>query len=532
MGTKKFCFFLNNSRHFADKYIGGLDRVARCDNRAEGIAVTREDILEVYRAGPDAVVALVEGLLEIIERQAARIAELEGIVATLTQRVKELEDRLAKDSHNSHKPPSTDAPRAPKPRSLRKPSGRKPGGQEGHEGHTLTMTPNPDHTVEHPVARCEHCGECLADVAPSHVEKRQVFDLPPVRIESTEHCAETKTCPHCGGETKARFPDHVRMSVQYGKRIKALIVYLLNYQLLPYGRTTELVADLFHHTLSTGTLAGMNESCYDRLAFAEQEIKRLLAASPVVNCDETGYRMGGKRRWLHVASTPYLTHYGAHGKRGKEATDAIGILPEFSGTAVHDFWQPYLKYECSHALCNAHHIRELTFIAEQDGQEWATEMIECLVAMHESVEDAKAAGLSSLDPKTIAAFEARYEKAIQHGHEENPPPPPCTGRKKRGRTKQSKAKNLLDRLDEHRRQALAFLYDFRVPFDNNGGERDIRMMKVQQKISGTFRTEHGAHLFARIRGYISTARKQGQRVIDVIRRAFSDTPWLPECQGG
>ena len=246
--------------------------------------------------------------------------------------------------------------------------------------------------------------------------------------------------------------------------------------------------------------------------------------------DETGMRVEGKRQWMHVASTEYLTHYAYHAKRGSDATDDIGILPQFQGTAVHDFWKSYLNYKCSHALCNAHHIRELTAIAESTGQQWPQEMIELLIEIKEAVEDRKTQA-TELKPEEHVAFEQKYDEILQKGFLVNPPPVKEKG--KRGRPKQSKAKNLLDRLQDYRKETLAFMYDFQVPFDNNLAERDLRMVKVKQKISGVFRSDLGAKMYCRIRGYISTARKNSVPVLNAITSALEGNPFVPniiDCQ--
>ncbi|MDI6908177.1 MAG: IS66 family transposase, partial [Thermoanaerobacterales bacterium] len=314
--------------------------------------------------------------------------------------------------------------------------------------------------------------------------------------------------------------------MQYGPRIKAIAVYWRQYQLLPYERTSELFADLFSHQLSQATLVNTNEACYEILEPVEEEIKQQVIASTVANFDETGVRTNGKGEWLHVASTEKLTFYAVHPKRGEEAINAIGILPEFQGTAVHDAWESYFKYDCDHALCNAHHLRELTGIFEQEKKEWQKEMIELLLEIKKAVDERRAEA-DKLDPAQIEIFEARYDQIIEKGIAEDPPPIPEDKPRKRGRKKQSRAKNLLDRLKKHRRETLAFMYDFSVPFDNNQAERDIRMMKVQQKISGAFRSARGANIFCRIRGYISTLRKNSISVINALQATFEGNPFIP-----
>ena len=480
----------------------------------------REEILATYEAGPEAVIKLVNTLMATIFEQSEQITALQ-------ERVKILEAQLHKNSRNSSKPPSTDG--FFKPRSQRQKSDKPVGGQKGHPGHTLQMVDNPHRTIIHRVSRCNNCGSSLEETQAIGYERRQVFDLPPIKVEITEHQAEKRLCPHCGCLNKASFPEEIQQPVQYGPRLKAIAVYLSQYQLLPYERASELFADLFGHQLSQATLVNANQTAYEILEPAEQEIKRQVVDSPVVHVDETGMGVNGKREWLHVASTGILTCYAAHPKRGHEATEAMGILPDFQGVAVHDFWKPYFKYDCRHALCNAHHLRELTGILEQDKQEWAKDMIDLLLEIKKAV-DKRRTVADKLNPVQIKGFEERYDQVIETGMAENPPPISRGQPGRRGRKKQSKAKNLLDRLHEHRQKALAFMYDFNVPFDNNQAERDARMMKVQQKISGTFRSAQGANIFCRIRGYISTVRKNSLSVIDAIQAAFEGHPFIPACR--
>lgn len=469
--------------------------------------LTRKEILAVYNAGPEAVIELVE--------------ILQGVHKSLDERVKALEDKTAKDSHNSSRPPSSDGFMKPKPRSLRKKGKRRVGGQKGHKGHTLQMVENPDNVIIHPVESCRECGYSLETLESCDYERHQVFDIPPIKLQVTEHRAEIKECPHCSQRNKADFPGEAANIIQYGSRLKSLAVYLSNYQLLPYERIRELFKDIFGISLSAGTLVNINQSCYSVLEGVEQSIKDHLLKALVVNADETGLYVNGERHWLHVLSAPELTFYIPHPKRGKEAMDAMGILPSFNGTLVHDFWKPYLKYDCNHALCNAHHLRDLTFIHEQFNQPWAQDMISLLTEINKEVEKFRPDG-NHLDHDTIARFEQAYEQILSKGFRANPPPPDDQKQtRRRGRKKKSKSLNLLERFRNYRNEVLAFMYDFQIPFDNNLAERDIRMMKVQQKISGTFRGDNGAEIFCRIRSYISTVRKQQLNVLNAIQTALS-----------
>ncbi len=474
--------------------------------------MTRQEAEAIYDAGKETVV-------RVLMMMDARIHALE-------ERVQSLENQLAKNSRNSSKPPASDGFKKPAPKSLRKKGKRKSGGQPGHTGHTLAMADKPDHTDVHRVEECKHCGRSLANQSADGVEKRQVHDLPHLRLIVTEHQAETKTCA-CGHLNKAAFPEGVNAPVQYGEGIKAAAVYLKNYQFLPYDRTCELLNDVFGCPMSEGTLANIIGQSHTLAADPVKKIKELIEQAAVAHFDETGSRVDGKLWWLHSASTAQVTYYDIHRKRGSEAFDDIGILSDFLGRAIHDFWKPYFGYDCRHGLCNAHHLRELIFVHEQHQQDWADHMIDCLLDIKEAVDQAKPSTVH-LDRRQLQMFEARYQKILDEGYAQNPlPTVPRNAKKKRGRRKKTKARNLLERLDEHRAEALAFMYDFNVPFDNNQAERDLRMMKVQQKISGMFRTEEGAKAFCRIRSYISTARKNAVSAMDALTRLFSGTPFVP-----
>jgi transposase len=339
-------------------------------------------------------------------------------------------------------------------------------------------------------------------------------------VEVTEHRAQIKRCPHCGELTVAAFPDGVNHTTQYGTRLKAFAVYLKNYGFLSYDRTAQAFADLFCIPLSVGTLASIDQRCARRVEGVVEEIKQKLIRSKVVHLDETGLNINGELHWLHGAGTQGFTYYYPHKRRGTEADDQIGILPRLKGNAVHDNWKPYMKYDCSHSLCNAHHIRELTAVYEQDGQPWAQWMIGFLIESKQAFQQAKKEGKKRLDLCAIREYENRYKAIIAAGMKANPPPSRADSPGKRGRLKRSKAGNLVKRLDKLQQETLRYLYDFQVPFDNNLAERDIRMMRVQQKVLGSFRSYEGALAFCRIRSYISTMRKQGLSVIDAIMGAF------------
>lgn len=482
--------------------------------------MTREEIIGVYEAGPDAVVSLVQSL----------IAHFETQVQALNERVRELEIRLGKDSHNSHKPPSSDGPtfRRPARKSLRKRSGKKPGGQPGHIGCTRLPVEQPDEVHLHAPDNCARCGDDLQDVAPCLAQRRQVFDLPPLRLHVKEHRVHSKRCPECGHTTRAAFPQGVDEPVQYGPGVLGLGLYLQVYQLLPYGRTAGLIGDLFGQTPSQGTLARALEQAHERLAPVEQQIHAGLRHSPSVHFDETGLRIASVRQWVHSAGTSTLTLYRAHAKRGREAIDAMGVLPGYEGVSIHDAYTSYLSYPGRHALCNAHLLRDLVAVEEETQAAWAAAMRELLLEIKAAATQARASNAAQLEPAQRHAFRARYDALLHEGQVAHPPSPP-TGRA--GRRKQSPAYNLVLRLQKHADQVLAFMYDIAVPFDNNLAERDLRMIKTQQKISGGFRSPGGADIFCRIRSYISTLRKQRLPLLGALRSVFSEAPLVPCCGG-
>ncbi len=480
--------------------------------------LSRDQVKAVYDQGFEATYALIQAL--------------EG-------RLLRLEEHLGLSSRNSSKPPSSDVTR-PGPKSLRTPSGKKPGGQKGHPGNTLQLVEVPDQVVTHKVERCAGCGASLRDLATMAYEPRQVFELPPLSLYVTEHRAETKQCPCCAMTTKASFPAAVRARVQYGARYRAFLVYLNTYQLMPYDRLCQMMGDLFGSAPSAGTAANMVSACSEALGGFEEALTEELVTSAVLHADETGCYLSGHRHWLHVHATGQATLYRWHRKRGREAMDAIGVLPRFRGTVVHDGWSSYRHYEhARHGLCNAHHLREL--VAQSDrGFAWADQMKDLLLEIKSSVDRQKAAGAAAMPAHEQRSYLIRYERILKRGMQEMPPPKPRLQvvRQKHGvidlryrKGKRDKAFCLLDRLRDRasqvlRRSSIArFMRDFSVPFDNNLAERDIRMMKVKQKVSGCFRSEEGASSFCRIRSYVSTMRKQGRDVFDALEAALTGQPF-------
>jgi transposase len=477
--------------------------------------ISREEIRAVYREGEDAVIALVEGLLAQIENLNAKIVSLEARIASL-------EEQQSKNSRNSSKPPSGDG-FGKRTQSLRQKSQRSSGGQIDHPGQTLEWRDSVDEVISLAVEHCQSCGADLNGEPVEQVRTRQVHELPPIALQVTEYQAEVKTCPHCQHLNQAPFPVAVTRPVQYGSRLKGMLVYLMSYQLLPSDRTRELVHDLLGVNLSEGTLYNNLTECFEALEPFENLLHDRLRSATVAHFDETGLRVNQRLWWLHVACTDQLTAYSVQKKRGTDGMDAMGILPEFQGNAIHDGWKSYESYPCAHFLCNAHHLRELQFIWEHYQQPWAVQMSLLLRTMHHQVKDAKQQALTSLDAQQLQDFETRYHAILAQGVAENPVPlqplDPDTP-KSRGRPKQAVPKNLLDRLQSKQDAVLGFLYDFRIPFDNNQAERDIRMVKLKQKISGCFRTEDGAHSFARIRSFLATLKKQGISLLDSFALLF------------
>ncbi len=451
---------------------------------------------------------------------------LQEQVEQLSRQMHELKGRVAKDSHTSSKPPSSDG-YAKRTRSLRQKSGKAPGGQEGHPGRTLQLVQTPDETIILRPQTCAHCQASLQGSQAMGMERRQTIDLPPIKPQVTEYQALEVPCPECGSLTRGSFPQEVGSVVQYGPLLKGIALYLLYGQLLPYARTAELLADVCGCHLSPGTLEAFVRQAADRLVEAEEQIKQALRTAEIIGTDETGIRVQGVLQWLHVARTDTLTHYAVHRKRGKAAMDAIAILPHFHGIMEHDGYRSYSQYlHCEHALCNAHPLRELRFFHEHDKQEWALALKNHLLTCHATVEEARARGATSLSHEVIGQLTATYHQLILAGLAAQPPPP-LPVPTKRGRVKQTQAKNLLDRLERDAPAVLRFMSDFRVPFTNNGSEQDLRMMKVQQKISGTFRSETGPLSFCRIRSYFSTMAKQGHRLSLVARQLFVGVPLSP-----
>jgi transposase len=445
-------------------------------------------------------------------------AQQQALIVQQGERIAELERQLGLNSSNSGKPPSSDGLKKKPVRvsSLREKSGKKTGGQPGHPGETLRRSETPDVTIDHFPPACAECGAALSEAMATGHLARQVFDLPPPPpLIVTEHRAHICSCAACGTQTRADFPEGVNAPVQYGPRIMAIVVYLLHGQFLPEMRLAALMTDLFGVPLTTATIATMSHNCAARFTSFATAIYDRIAAAAVKHLDETGLRIGGKTQWLHVAATGLLTFYRVSPKRGE--------MPEkLTGIAVHDHWKPYYTLEgIKHALCNAHHLRELKALVEIEKEDWARKMQQLLRRGCHATNLARERG-KPLPERLIARFERRYDVIVAEGlafHAAQPALERSGKGKARGRKPRRTGHNLLLRLSTRKADALRFLSDLTVPFTNNLAEQAVRMMKLRQKISGGFRSVQGAADFATIRSLLATARKQGWNILDTIAAA-------------
>lgn len=482
--------------------------------------MTQEDELVALREENRLLKALVAELLPLKEQ-----------LAQATARIKELEERLAKDSRTSSKPPSSDG-LGRLPRSSRRRSGKPAGGQEGHSGHSLRMVEQPDEVLHHRPELCQQCGQDLSEVVGLVRERRQVLDVPHMRLLVQEHQIESLTCPTCQTPNLASFPAQVNAPVQYGPNLQALAVYLHQGQLLPTQRTCQALAAICGCQISEGTLIQWSELAAKRLAPTVERIAELIAASRLQHGDETGIRIYGMLHWLHVNGTRWLTHLAWHPSRGREAMDEIGIWPAFAGRGMHDRFASYDGYGCAHSICGAHLLRDCAAVAQQEQQEWAEQMHDFLLDLHDASQQWRLLHLKAVPTIERDDWIARYFEILATGYAAQAPPAAPTLRKRKGKLKQSAAKNLLDALLGRAEQVLAFLDDLSIPFTNNQAERDLRMAKVQQKISGTFRSATGATTFCRIRSYLSTMHKQGHPMLAALAAVFHGHPfpvaWSPE----
>jgi len=483
---------------------------------------TRDELIALAKADPEAIADLVLMLWDRVEALEKRIADLE------------------RNSRTSSKPPSTDKgnftnPPKPKPKSLREKSGRKTGGQKGHPGSTLEKVTNPDHLITHDFPANTACPDCGTSLPQSlngsgDWEVRQVFDLPPIELEVTEHRARRCNCPDCGRRITAVFPDEVKAPVQYGPRVQAAALYLGGYQLLPYGRLSELFGELFNAPLSEGTLANIVKRGSKKASAVMEPIREALIQSPVAHADETGCTLHGQRHWLHVFSTDELTAYHLDAKRGVEAMNRMGLIPHYRGLLIHDCLRAYFTFQnCRHGICNAHTQRELTYLHEQLEQGWSAEMIELLLEAKDLAEremNREEGSRRVIGEGRLKKILSRYDEILSAGYARNPPPLPKP-KGQRGRVARGKPLNLLDRFDKYREEIMGyFLYPGLYPYDNNQAERDVRMMKVREKISGTFRSENHAKGFCDIRSIISSARKQGRAMLTTLSELITQPTTL------
>ena len=452
----------------------------------------------------------VNSVKELLAKERDLSPALRAALEVLLVLVTLLLNRITLNSKNSSKPPSTDPNR--KKFSKRGKSNRKPGGQKGHNGTTLEQVDDPDEVAELKIDRRTLPKGTVYREAGHEI--RQVIDIDISRFV-TEYRAQILEDDR-GNRFVAAFPEGVNRSVQYGLGLKANAVYMSQHQLIPYDRIRDHFRDQMHIPVSAGSVFNFNKEAYKRLESFEQWAKTKLAKSMLMHADETGVNIGGKRHWLHCASSASMTWFYPHARRGTEAMDEMGILPFFKGVLCHDHWKPYYQYKCIHALCNAHHLRELERAWEQDNQQWAKEMQALLIDIAKAVEDAG----GRLAPDESKRWRQRYRRLLKKANVECPPPDESQRNGKRGRLKRSKARNLLERLRNFEQDVLRFMDVEQVPFTNNQGENDLRMTKVQQKISGCFRSMEGARIFCRIRSYLSTCRKHGITATQALTLLF------------
>lgn len=438
------------------------------------------------------------------------------LVLRMSMRIAELERRVGLNSSNSSKPPSSDGLyKKPAPKSLRGKSGKKSGGQSGHKGETLKQVENPDVRITHKVDNCENCGLDISLVIGEVVQKRQVFDIPQPKTEITEHIIESKKCPHCIHINKAKFPNNITAPVQYGARIQAIAIYMLYQQFIPEERLAESFTDLYGIGICAATLSSTSCKFYEALAQYEENTEEVLANSKLVHFDETGMRVEKKLHWLHSASNGEAVVYKAHRKRGLEAMRSFYVHSRFTGIAVHDHWKPYFKLRTStHSLCNAHILRELIGVYENNGPSWAKEMEQFLYKAHQYVELYRTE--ANLPIKYLLMLNKEYDEIVLKAS--------CYYDEYKVRKKTGKS--LFIRLRAYKAEVLKFIHNLSVPFSNNIAEQDIRMCKVRQKISGCFRSTNGLLIFCRIRGYLVTARKQGINLFTAIENAIAGNPFM------
>ena len=457
---------------------------------------------------PKGYVLLKKEEYEMLRKSVSRIAELERIIFMQSKRIEELEGILKKNSSNSSRPPTSDGLKK-KIKNNRIKGNKKQGAQPGHQGNGLSLMEKVDEQIVCPVKKQCECGANLNRIEVIRIEKRQVIDTPKKLIYVKEYLVEVKKCK-CGKEHRGDCVYEQR--VQYGEGIKGLLVYFNQYQFIPNDRLQEMMKDLFGLSLSDGLIFSSATTCFNNLINTVEMIKEGLKESTLIHNDETGIRCEGKTQYIHCASNERLTHFAIHSKRGCEAIDEIGILPEFRGISVHDRWASYDRYDCVHALCNAHLLRDLKFVHEEMNRNWAKKMIGLMVDVNERKKEGR------LTANYTTRIERKMDKIIRIALRREPKEPYIPG--KRGKIPQNKSVLLLHVFRDKKEEIMLFARNKEVPFDNNLCERDLRMIKLKQKISGCFRSKLGAEIFCGIRSYISTIRKQGFSVWEAIKKAL------------
>lgn len=454
------------------------------------------DLGKVARQDPDAVVELVLDLMERIEK---------------------LESGVKKNSSNSSKPPSSDKGNANKPPKASKKDkgqrGRRPGGQRGHKGHTLEQVKTPEHVIEHRLRQCPHTGRALTDKDIVGEIRCQVFDIPEPKMTVTEHVYYVYRAEGCNQSCHRAFLSGASAPVQYGQHFGALLIYLKNFQLIPLKRISQLCLDLYGQKISQATVDRFEKPCFEHLNRFEEHLKIILQRSRILHADETGINIGSVTEWLHCLSNEHYTYLWASDHRGSNAIDEMGVLKDYNGILVHDCYGSYFKLDCHHALCNAHLLRELAFFIDVMSHKWALKMRDLLRS-----------ALKAPSKKRYESWLRQYNKILDEAEQEHPFEAPERKQGQRGKIAKPPVNNLIERLRKYKKEVLRFIKDKAVPFTNNQGERDLRMTKVQQKISGCFRTWSGAKRFARIRSYIGTALKQNQSVYHAIFKALTGNP--------
>lgn len=480
------------------------------------ITMTRNDLEKLSK---DELIDLLLQAFDTINTLTDRVNKLEIENALLRDEIKKLKGQMNQNSQNSSKPPSSDGYKKPKPKSLRKSTGRKPGGQPGHTGHGLALPDHADEIEEIKPTECWNCETDLRNADGTVIETRYKIDIPVITARVVRLDRIRIICPECGVKNEGVYPDGIDGAFQYGENLKALAVTLVDYGMVSVERTREIITGAFGVPISTGTIQAMVNECAERVKDTAEEIKNILMRSEVAHFDETGFRVAGVLHWLHSASNALFTYMTIHQKRGVPGIDNNGVLTGFTGRAIHDCFSSYFQYlMCLHALCNAHLLRELQGVFEETGQAWCNDMSELLISMKESVAWYKSIGKECLPMDVIQQYYETYEKIIADGIRPNPLPVREPGA--RGKLRRGKARCLLDRLELHRDKYLCFIRDFRVPFDNNQAERDIRIAKVKQKVSGGLRSIDGANAFAFVTSFIQTAKKQGVNIFSALRMAF------------